>query len=104
MLAKLQDFPEVEAYLPDARDRHKLPRQWVINVFNTVVGKPFSSWVADVIQERNAQLAVKQDLMIAMDAEIAEVFQQSKSFSSKCQFTCLWHGARLLTPFLISCV
>ena len=44
ILAKLSDHPEVEQYLPDEQDRHRIPRQWAINIFHTVVGKPFAVW------------------------------------------------------------
>ena len=37
-------------YLPDERDLHRLPRQWVISVIFTVVGAPFEEWVHEQIQ------------------------------------------------------
>ena len=74
-LDKLKDFPQVEAYLPDEEDRHRLPRQWVINIFNSVVGRPFAKWAHSIISERNESMAEKNDLMIAMDPEIAQLFQ-----------------------------
>lgn len=33
ILDRLKHHPEVEAYLPDEQDRHRIPRQWAINVF-----------------------------------------------------------------------
>ena len=33
--------PEVNAFLPDDRDLSKLPRQWLANVFYSIVGGPF---------------------------------------------------------------
>ena len=53
MLARLRNHPEVAAYLPDEEDRSRLPRQWVINIFNSVVGRPFAKWVHSIIEERN---------------------------------------------------
>jgi len=64
-------YPQVEQYLPEERDRHKLPRQWVINVVHTLVGRNFSDWVEDKIQLRDQVIASKHDLLIDIDPEIA---------------------------------
>ena len=37
-------YPEVEAYLPDAKERSQLPRQWLINIIFTVGGAHFGVW------------------------------------------------------------
>ena len=71
-LAKVKDYPQVEAYLPDPQDRHRLPRQWVINIFSSVVGKPFAAWTHKIVTERNEVFAEKNDKMMMMDPEIAE--------------------------------
>ena len=84
VLEQVQQFPEMEQYLPDRRDWHRLPRGWLINLFHSVVGRPFAQWVGSAIDERNEKLTVKQDLLIEMDADIADAFLKSKSFSSKC--------------------
>ena len=55
----------------------------MVNIFNTVVGKPFSDWVDDVIQKRNQELAEKNDLNIHMDHDVALAFAQSTDVSSK---------------------
>jgi hypothetical protein len=69
--------------LPDEADLAKLPRQWVINLVNSLVGQPFSSWVGQQIEQRNSVLAAKNDLMIDLDPEIAKAFHTSTSISSK---------------------
>ena len=61
----------------------KLPRQWVINVTYTLVGKPFADWVAAKMAARNEQLVAKRDLGIEMDPEIFRAFHASKHVSSK---------------------
>ena len=83
----------MEDYLPDPQDRLRLPRQWVINLFNSVIGKPFARFVNDIIQKRNETLADKNNLMIEMDPEIAHIFSQSTSISSK---------LKLISPILTS--
>ena len=83
ILAQAQDYPNVLHFLPDETDWHRLPRQWLINVFNTIVGKPFADWVSAIISERCDKLAAKHDMLIAVDSEIAQVFAASKSLSSK---------------------
>lgn len=44
ILEKAQQWLEVWNYLPDERDIHRLPRQWLINVIFTLVGEPFQEW------------------------------------------------------------
>ena len=75
--------PKVPQYLPDDRDMHKVPRQWLINVAYTVIGKPFSDWVKEEVATRNEELAKKQKLLIEMDPEIAKAFYASVNISSK---------------------
>ena len=53
---------------------HKVPRQWLINVAYSVCGSPFAGWVKDEIENRNEELAKKQNLLIDMDPEIAKAF------------------------------
>ena len=50
---------------------HKVPRQWLINVTYTILGAPFKGWVQSEIENRNEELAKKQNLLIDMDPEIA---------------------------------
>jgi len=83
ILAKLQDHPEVDQYLPDNQDYHRIPRQWAINIFQSVVGKPFAVWAQNTMQIRNEKHVEKHKLMIAMDPEVAEIFAWSTSVSSK---------------------
>ena len=64
-------------YFPDQKDVAKLPRQWVVNVVNTVVGTPFSDWVKEQIDARNQKLASDHNLMIALDPDIAAAFRAS---------------------------
>lgn len=83
ILQKSQEHPEMHWYLPDSRDQHRLPRQWLINVCNTIMGRPFAQWVEGVCRSRNENLANKHDLLIEMDPDIARVYAQSTSISSK---------------------
>ena len=41
MLAEGRRSPEVNNYLPDEKDLHRLPRQWLANVIYTLVGEEF---------------------------------------------------------------
>ena len=70
-------------FLPDEVDWHRLPRQWLINIFNSVVGRPFANWVNSLIIKRCDDMAAKHDLLIDVDSEIAQVFASSKQISSK---------------------
>ena len=83
ILERTKEYPDVKSYLPEDRDMHKVPRQWLINVAYTVIGEPFSTWVKDEISSRNEELAKKQKLLIDMDPEIAKAFHDSVNISSR---------------------
>ena len=84
ILATARKNPKVSYYLPEDRDMHKVPRQWIINVAYTLIGEPFAAWVKDEIANRNDELAKKQNLLIEMDPGIAAAFHKSVNISSKC--------------------
>ena len=77
VLKQAASYKEVWQFFPDQRDIAKLPRQWVINVLNTIVGEPFSDWVRLQIDSRNEKLASDHNLNIELDPEIAAAFRAS---------------------------
>ena len=83
ILEQARKTAQVNNYLPEDRDMHKVPRQWLINVTYTLVGEPFSNWVNVEIANRNEDIARKQKLLIEMDPEIAKAFDKSVNISSK---------------------
>ena len=72
----------VPKYLPDDRDIDKVPRQWIVNICYTILGKPFADWVGESIAHRNQKVAEKQDLLLDLDPEILKAFHQSKNIST----------------------
>ena len=83
ILEQARKVEKVNNYLPEDRDMHKVPRQWLINVTYTLVGEPFSDWAKVEIVNRNEEIARKQKLLIDMDPEIAKAFDKSANISSK---------------------
>ena len=83
-LIEAAKYPDTEPYFPAAQDIRKLPRQWVINVTYTLVGKPFADWVQAHMEARNQQLVEKHDMAIIMDPEVLRIFNASSHVSSKC--------------------
>ena len=73
----------VSQYLPDERDLHRLPRQFVVNIIFTIVQDPFKLWVKERIKARNDTVAENRSLMIDLDPEIAAAFRNSVNISSK---------------------
>ena len=69
--------------MPEDRDMHKVPRQWIINVAYSVIGETFNTWVKEEIVNRNEFGAQKQKLLIEMDNDIAKAFHSSVNISSK---------------------
>ena len=78
--------PEVYAYLPEpSLELPKTPKQWIINFCAAVIGKPFREWVAAQVEERNALMSQKKEMMIALDPQMAAKFNASTHVSRKCR-------------------
>ena len=75
--------PNIDHYLPDQPDLAKVPKQWIVNVCAAVLGQDFKEWVTEQIEERNAIMAEKKEVMISMDPLMASKFEQSTHFSRK---------------------
>ena len=43
----------VRLFLPDGEDQTHLPRGWIHNVLNTVLGAEFSEWIKARLEERH---------------------------------------------------
>ena len=83
ILAEGRRNPAVNNYLPDEKDLHRLPRQWLANVIYTLVGEEFQNWVTECIRNRNDHIAEKQNLIVELDPVIAAAFNNSLNISSK---------------------
>ena len=55
------------AYFPDGKEQQKLPKQWVVNVALTLIGKPFNDYIREQITYRNGKVAIERDVMISVD-------------------------------------
>ena len=75
--------PNIAAYMPDEPDLPKTPKQWIINVCATVIGKPFKTWVKDQVEERNETMNKKKQMDIDMDPQMHAKFQASTHVSRK---------------------
>ena len=64
-----------EALPTEPKEIRKLPRAYLANLIYTLVGKSFADWVSLQIKARNEKVAAQQNLMVAMDPEIAKIFQ-----------------------------
>ena len=54
------EYPATAVYLPDAKDHDKLPRQWLISLLYTLIGRPFADWALEAMEERNQKIMEKQ--------------------------------------------
>ena len=81
--AFISDHPESHIYLPDEKELRRLPKQFIVNVASTIIGKAFDDWVKQQVTTRNLKITKDKDLNIEVDPEIAEIFRQSTSVSSK---------------------
>ena len=71
------------SYLPDEKELHLLPRQWIANVIYTRLGSVFKDWVDHYVKERHEKYVQRHNCLIDMDPEIAAAFNQSSMVSSK---------------------
>ena len=83
ILQQAANYPEVEQYLPDAKEHPQLPRQWLINVIFTIGGEDFGRWSQRMQDDRNNKMASDNNLLIDIDPEIKRVLDNSKFISSK---------------------
>ena len=86
MLKFAEEYNEGGAlkYLPkDKLDIDRLPRQYIINVLYTLCEDAFDKWVQTTISARNNNIVQQRDLLIEMDPEMAKIFRQSTSISSR---------------------
>ena len=60
-----------------------MSKQWISNVCSTLLQGLFSGWVRNQIEERNAGVTKKKNLMISMDPEVAAAFRASTKVSRK---------------------
>ena len=65
----------------EPRELLKLRRNYVSTVIYTLCGQPFIDWVNTKIKERNEHIEESRDLNVMMDAEIAQILQNSHSIS-----------------------
>ena len=77
------NYQQVYQFLPDEVDIKKCPKQWVVDIIYSVICRPFAEWVKAQIEARNRKIAVEGNLLINMDAEIAEAYARSTAVSSK---------------------
>ena len=74
---------DIDDYLPDKRELHKVSRDYICNVCATVLKDIFTDFVKERISERNEEMKEKRDLNIEMDPDIAAAFQASSSVSCR---------------------
>ena len=86
--------PQVDLYLPDEPDLPKVPKQWIVNVCAAVLGDDFKEWVYAQIEERNALMAEKKEIMISMDPMMASKFSASTHVSRK--YNPVWYNLMII--------
>ena len=46
----------VKQYLPDEGDLYLLPRKWILDMLNSVLGKEFEEWIRVRLEARNEKI------------------------------------------------
>ena len=52
-----------------------MPKAYIGNVCASVLEDKFSNWVKMQVEARHEKVAIKKDIMIQMDPEMAKIFQ-----------------------------
>ena len=69
-------------YFPDdEKEFKKMSRKYICDIIHSVIGEPFTSWVKNMIDERNEARKLKNEMNIALDPEILEIFNKSTTVS-----------------------
>ena len=79
----ISNYPDTFVYYPDESEIAKLPKQFLVNVAYSILDDLFADWVKEQIEERNAKVAEKGNLMIELDSEIHQAFLESSAVSRK---------------------
>lgn len=78
-------YAAFDDYMPDPKEIKRLPKQWICDVADGLIGEEFGDWVLAQVGERNEALKQKHNLEIEMDPEVYEAFLASTAVSSKSQ-------------------
>ena len=73
-LEKAYQSEIVMLHLPDKRDLHRLPRQYIVNVMYSLLGDPIRLMVKEAITARNDLVAENRNLIIDLDPAVAHAF------------------------------
>ena len=74
-------------------------KQWIVNVVYAIVGPAFAAWLKALVEERNAGIAAKRDMLVNMDPVIAQKLNASNHVSiSKGKSAHLLKGRKQATP------
>ena len=65
LLQFAEPYKDVVMALPMTKvEVDKLPRQYIANIINTIVGRPFADWIDDRVNERHRKRAEEGNLNI----------------------------------------
>ena len=70
-------------YFPEESEINSLPRQWVINILNAVIGDNFRSFISERIEERNRRMIIEKQQEIEIKPSLLAAFKNSTYLSSK---------------------
>ena len=74
---------DIQNYMPDRIEIHKVSREWICNIVATVLKNRFTDWVDEQIEIRNEEVREKKDMNIELDEDVAAAFNASTSVSCK---------------------
>jgi hypothetical protein len=73
-------------HMPIEKELSKLPKQWICNVAYSLIGDPFRQWVLQMVETRNAKMAVERNEMINLHPRVHAAHMASTHVSRKYSF------------------
>ena len=83
MLELAKTSPNALRHLPDERDKDSLNRKWVADILYTVERAKLEKLIKDAVNARKERLEEKNNLLVEMQPEFTQAFQNCMSFSRK---------------------
>ena len=80
---KTKTSPNALRHLPEERNWDGLNRKWMADILYTVERAKFEKIIKDDVKARKERLEEKNNLLVEMRPEFAQVFQNCMSFSCK---------------------
>ena len=82
-LAKAEGYAVMKQYLPEKRDIHRLPRNFIVNLLYTLIGDEIKHFVKGIVEIRNQAVVENQRMALELDDDIRRAFEVSTTVTCR---------------------